>query len=159
MFGFPARIRSMIFVERSCGRIGMTLGPYPDGFHGTMAYHTYTIRMSDKESGIANGERRRVIISDEVRLQRGDKEGFNGARRNCCIYSILRFLLGFLEWVLCFQLYQPDLASYMQQTISSMEKLRTLVERGESAAYAGGELIMDGDDLEEGNAMGTPLLG
>ena len=60
--------------------------------------------------------------------------------------------------MLCIRLYKPDLASYIQHTISSMEKLLTLVERGESAAYAGGELIMDVNDLEEGNAMGTPLL-
>ena len=58
-----------------------------------------------------------------------------------------------MEWVLLLW-YQPDLVSYMQQTISSMNKLRALMERGESVAYAGGgELTTDSNDL-----MGTPLL-
>ena len=67
-----------------------------------------------------------------------------------------------LEWVLLFRWYQPDLASYMQKTISSMDKLRTLMEQGESAAYACGELIMEGDDWEgknENETFSTPLLG
>mmetsp|Transcript_76 Transcript_76/g.160 ORF Transcript_76/g.160 Transcript_76/m.160 type:complete len:753 (+) Transcript_76:246-2504(+) len=174
LIGFPSRIRSMIFVERSCGRIGMTLGPYPDGFlcnSGTMAYHTFTIRMSDDEESsspdnVGDNNGRHVIISDEVRLQRGgndDDGGFDGTRRRrsrlCCIGSMFRFLFGLLEWALYW--FQPDLASYMQQTISSMSNLRVLVERGESAAYAGGELIMDGDDWEAENVdgtMGAPLL-
>eukprot|EP00571_Detonula_confervacea_P011438 CAMPEP_0172304062 /NCGR_PEP_ID=MMETSP1058-20130122/5519_1 /TAXON_ID=83371 /ORGANISM="Detonula confervacea, Strain CCMP 353" /LENGTH=658 /DNA_ID=CAMNT_0013015135 /DNA_START=44 /DNA_END=2020 /DNA_ORIENTATION=+ len=169
IIGFPARIRSMIFVERSSGRIGMTLGPYPDGLlcfqSGTMAYHTFNIRMSDYESGTADNSQC-IMISDEVRLQRGGDEDFNGTRRkirSCCICSVIRFILRFLEWALFFRWYQPDLASYMQQTISSMEKLGALVERGESAAYAGGELIIDGDDWGGENAnnetMGTPLIG
>eukprot|EP00580_Thalassiosira_gravida_P015043 CAMPEP_0201666986 /NCGR_PEP_ID=MMETSP0494-20130426/10665_1 /ASSEMBLY_ACC=CAM_ASM_000839 /TAXON_ID=420259 /ORGANISM="Thalassiosira gravida, Strain GMp14c1" /LENGTH=712 /DNA_ID=CAMNT_0048146571 /DNA_START=435 /DNA_END=2573 /DNA_ORIENTATION=- len=175
LIGFPSRIRSMIFVERSCGRIGMTLGPYPDGFlcnSGTMAYHTFTIRMSDDEESssidnVGNNNGRHVVISDEVRLQRGgnDDDGvFDGTRRRrsrlCCIGSMFHFLFGLLEWALYW--YQPDLTSYMQQTISSMNNLRVLVERGESAAYAGGELIMDGNDWEGENVdgtMGAPLLG
>lgn len=167
MIGFPARIRSMIFVERSGGRIGMTLGPYPDGIlcfqAGTMAYHTFTIRMSDHESGITAENGQCIIISDEVRLQRGCDNDFNGTRIRanslCGICSVIRLILGFLEWALFFRWCQPDLASYMQQTISSMNKLRAVVERGESAAYAGGELIVDGDDWEGTDIMGTPLLG
>mmetsp|Transcript_38358 Transcript_38358/g.92505 ORF Transcript_38358/g.92505 Transcript_38358/m.92505 type:complete len:470 (-) Transcript_38358:160-1569(-) len=165
LIGFPARIRSMIFVERGCNRIGMTLGPYPDGFlcqSGTMAYHTFKVRMSDVESGITDNTQS-VVISDEVQLRKGSDDEFDVTRRRSCICSLFRFLLGFLERALFFRWYQPDLASYMQQTISSMDKLRTLVQRGESAAYAGGELIMVGDDWEGKNgngnlAMGTPLL-
>lgn len=162
LIGFPSRIRSMIFVERSCGRIGITLGPYPDGFlcnSGTMAYHSFNIRMSDEESSSTAHRGRCVVISDEVRLQRGGgDEGFDGTRSSCCICSILRFLLGIVEWALLLW-YQPDLASYMQQTISSMNKLRALMEHGESAAYA------DGNDWDwegansNGTTMGTPLLG
>ncbi|KAL7538204.1 hypothetical protein ACHAXR_009077 [Thalassiosira sp. AJA248-18] len=158
MIGFPARIRSMIFVERSSGRIGMTLGPYPDGLlKGTMAYHTFSIRVSDEECGTAEN-RRCVVISDEVRLQRGGDDGLNGTR-GCWVCSFFRCLLGFLEWVLFFRWYQPDLTSFMHQTMSSMEKLRTLVERGESSAYAGGQLIVNGEDPEGESTIGTPLLG
>ena len=166
MIGFPARIRSMIFVERNSGRVGMTLGPFPDGFlcqEGTMAHHTFSIRMVDEESGNTEDRirGRYITVSDEVRLQRGTEEGFNERTRSCFISTILRVLLGFLEWALLFRYYQPDLASYMTQTISSMEKLRALIERGESAAYAGGELVMDGDDMggENANNKIIPLLG
>ena len=159
VIGFPARIRSMIFVERCSGRIGMTLGPYPDGFlfqKGTMAYHSFKVEASDVENGTTEN-RRCITITDEVRLQRGGDEGLDETRRTCFIFSILRFLLGFLEWILLFRWYQPDLASYIQQTKSSLEKLRNLIERGESSAYAGGQLIVDGDD--SGDAINTPLLG
>lgn len=166
MIGFPARIRSMIFVERSCGRMGMTLGPYPDGFlcnSGTMAYHTFRIRISNEEDGSCSGTSRRyVTISDEVRLQRDQDNDFNGIRRSCCLCLILRFMLGLLERAILIRWYKPDLASYMQQTVSSMEKLRSLVERGESAAYHGGELIMNDEEWQGGSDNGTlrsPLLG
>ena len=119
-----------------------------------MAYHSFSIRMSDEESSSTEHRGRCVVISDEVRLQRGGGEGFDGTRSGFCICSILRFLLGIVEWALLLW-YQPDLASYMQQTISSMNKLRALMERGESAAYAGGcEMTKDSND-----SMGTPLLG
>ena len=95
-----------------------------------------------------------MVISDEVRLQRGGGKGFDGTRSGFFIFSILRFLLGIVEWALLLW-YQPDLVSYMQQTISSMNELRALMERGESAAYAGGgELTTDSND-----SMDTPLLG
>jgi len=164
LIGFPSRIRSMVFVERSCGRIGMTLGPYPDGFlcnSGTTAYHAFSIRMNDEESSAAN-QRRCIVVSDEVRLQRGADEGFDGARSSFFICSIFRFLFAFLEWALL-SWYRPDLVSYQSQTISSLNKLRVLVERGESAAYSG-----NGERMTESNAWGqpssnktmdTPLLG
>jgi hypothetical protein len=172
LLGFPPRIRSMIFVERSCGRMGMTLGPFPDGFlcsGGTMAYHTFNVRISnDEEIGdVATNNRRCVVISDEVRLQRGgaDDDFIGRTRRtSCCICSVFRFVLGLLEWALLYRCYQPDLASYMQQSCSSLERLRSLVERGgESAAYhGGGELTTGGEDWHGEDAtdtLGSPLLG
>ncbi|KAL7436862.1 hypothetical protein ACHAXH_005098 [Discostella pseudostelligera] len=169
LIGFPARIRSMIFVERSCGRMGMTLGPYPDGLcnSGTMAHHTFRTRIKDEEEAAIGGpgsrtSRRCVVISDEVRLQRDENNDFNGTQRSCCLCFILRFILGFFERAILFRWYKPDLASYMQQTISSMEKLRTLLERGESAAYHGSELIMDDEEwqcVNDNRSLGTPLLG
>ena len=174
LLGFPSRIRSMIFVERSCGRMGMTLGPFPDGFlcnSGTMAYHTFNVRISNDEeigdAATAINNRQYVVISDEVRLQRGgvDDDFFGRTRRtSCCICYTFRFILGLLEWALLYRWYQPDLASYMHQSCSSLEKLRSLVERGgESAAYhGGGELITLGDDWQGENAtrtLGSPLLG
>ena len=151
----------MIFVERSCGRIGMTLGPYPDRYlctSGTTAYHTFTIRQRDDEES-NDRNRQCVVVSDEVRLQRGADSDFNGTVRSCCVCTFVRFIFGVLN--VLFRWYQPDLASYMQQTISSMEKLRSLVERGESAAYSSsGEMIIDGDHGSEvGRVDETPLLG
>ena len=148
--GFPARIRSMIFVERGCCcRMGMTLGPYPDGFmcsSGTTAHHTFTVRMSDDDETSVGNEnhdhRRCIVVSDEVRLSNSAADSdFSEMRRSwhlCC------FLFGLFERL--FRWYQPDLASYLQQTITSMDKLRLLVERGETDRYATGSLE-------------TPLLG
>ena len=132
-----------------------------DGYlctNGTTAYHTFTIRQRDDEES-NNRNRQCVVISDEVRLQRGVDSDFNGTVRSCCVCTFVRFIFGFLN--VLFGWYQPDLASYMQQTISSMEKLRSLVERGETAAYSsGGEVIIDGGhDSEVGRVDETPLLG
>lgn len=177
ILGFPPRIRSMIFVERSCGRMGMTLGPYPDGFlcnSGTMAHHTFTIRISDDgdEFGediiTANNNMRCIVISDEVRLQRGGvDDDFIGKTRNkkCCICSIIHIIVGVLEWVLLFRWIRPDLASYMQQSCTSLEKLRSLVEKGGKVSgyqHNDGEIIMNGNDWQDENATQTlhsPLLG
>ncbi len=117
---------------------------------------TISVRTNDEESGAAN-QRQCIVISDEVRLQRGGDDNFSGTTRSCCLCSLFRCMIGFLEWLVLFRWYQPDLASYMSQTISSMEKLRTLIERGEAAAYAGGEVITEGDGGE--NNINVSLLG
>ena len=172
ILGFPPRIRSMIFVERSCGRMGMTLGPYPDGFlctrSGTMAYHTFTVRISDDVNEVGDDGMRCIVISDEVRLQRGGvDDDFIGKTRNktCCVCSILNIILGLLEWVLLFRWYRPDLASYMQQSCTSLEKLRSLVEQGGRVSgyhHNDGEIIMNGHGWHDENVTQTlrsPLLG
>lgn len=176
MIGFPARVRSMMFVERSAGRVGLTLGPFPDRlFHGTMAHHTFHVSVvnvdEDEEIGLGlggMGSRQKIVISDEVRLQReGDDEGgfINGGRKRngYCYCALFRVLFSIIEWITVLW-YQPDLASYMSQTISSMEKLRTIIEcGGETGAYASGELVMEAEDWEEGGRGNTsirsPLLG
>ena len=46
-----------------------SLGPHPGGFlcnSGTMAYHSFSIRMSDEESSSTEHRGRCVVISDEV---------------------------------------------------------------------------------------------
>ena len=178
MIGFPARVRSMMFVERSAGRVGLTLGPFPDRlFHGTMAHHTFHVSVvnvdEDEEIGLGMGlggmgSRQKIVISDEVRLQReGDDEGgfMNGGRKRngYCYCALFRVLFSIIEWITVLW-YQPDFASYMSQTISSMEKLRVLIEcGGETGAYASGELVMEAEDWEEGGRGNTsirsPLLG
>ena len=166
LIGFPARVRSMMFVERSAGRVGLTLGPYPDRLHhGTMAHHTFHFNIvADEEYGVSTGSQK-IVITNEVRLQReGDEVGSNGKRNGYCNCAFFRILFALIEWITVLW-YQPDLASYMAQTISSMEKLRTLIERGESAAHAGGELVMEAEDWEGGGdgggntSMRSPLLG
>ena len=156
LIGFPARVRSMVFVERQRGRVGMTIGPFPDGLcNGTVAFHSFTVRVWDEESGVGN---QRLVVSDEVRLQRGGDEALSG-NRSCGYCLILRLLIRFIEW-LFLRSYQPDLASFMSQTISSMEVLRLLIERGESAAYVGNELVVEISDWEGGgDTPDAPLLG
>ena len=96
-----------------------------------------------------------MIVADVVRLHREDEE-----RRYyyCCFCGIVRFIIRILEWLL-FRWYQPDLASYMSQTVGSLEKLRLLIERGEGGAYASNDL--EGGDLdgENGDMISAPLLG
>jgi len=154
LVGFPARIRSIVFVERRRGRIGMTLGPFPDRFvKGTMAYHTFYVRAVEDESG------QRIVISDEVRLQRDGDDC--GDRFDCRYCFIFRLLFMSIEWFL-FRWYQPDLASFMSQTMSSFMKLRDLIERGETMAYAGGNIATAQNFIEERNlddVISAPLLG
>ena len=132
-----------------------------------MTYHTFTVRISDDGEEVGN-DMRCVVISDEVRLQRGGvDDDFIGTKRNksCCICSIVNVILGLIEWVLFYRWYQPDLASYMQQSCASLENLRSLVERGGSSTechHSNGEIIMDGNDWQGENVTQTlrsPLLG
>jgi hypothetical protein len=144
MIGFPARIRSTILIERSACRMGMTIGPYPDGM---TAHHDFNVKMDEE----------RIVVSDEVRLHRNEADCF-------CFCWIMRLIFRMFEWILV-RWYQPDLASYMSQTAASMEKLRRLIERGEGAAYASDELMMERDDWEGGGnndattLISSPLLG
>eukprot|EP00956_Cyclotella_meneghiniana_P018053 scaffold29847_cov74-Cyclotella_meneghiniana.AAC.2 len=127
--GFPPRIRSTILIERSAGRMGMTIGPYPDGM---TAFHNFNVRMQDDC----------IIVSDEVQLNRSDEEHMS--YHFYCFCRIANVLFKVLQWILI-RWYQPDLASYMSQTSASMEKLRILIDKGEEGAYAveegGGDLI------------------
>ena len=146
LIGFPARIRSTILIERSAGRMCMTIGPYPDGM---MAYHDFNVRMEQEH---------RIVVADEVRLQRVEAES---SYFYCFFCSILRWIMRVIQWVFV-RWYQPDLASYMSQTTASMEKLRLLIERGEGAAFAADEFVMEGGDLEGGEnvtLISAPLLG
>ena len=147
LIGFPARIRSTILIERSAYRMGMTIGPYPDGM---TAYHDFHVRIDAD----------RVVIADEVRLHRLEE--------NKRIYYFFCFICGMVRWFwrvikwISMKWYQPDLASYMSQTAMSMEKLRILIERGEVAAFASEKLVIEGSDWEGGeNAtlISAPLLG
>jgi hypothetical protein len=177
LIGFPVRVRSRMFVERHAGRVGVTLGPYPDrSFRGTMAHHTFNVNVvtdveEEEEIGVRGGgvgmvRRQKIVITDEVRLQKEGDDNSNGKRNGYyCYCALFRILFHLLEWITVLW-YQPDLASYMAQTISSMEKLRTLIERGgETTAYHGEELVMEEDDWGDGGAdnvnssIRTALLG
>lgn len=143
LIGFPPRIKSVLFIERSARRMGMTIGPYSNGM---TVYHSFNVRVDDE----------RMIISDEVRLHRSEVQN---RYYFCCICGLLRAFFRIVEWLL-FRWYQPDLASYMSQTKSSLEKLRNLVERGEGGAYATDELVMEGDEWDKNTALiSAPLLG
>lgn len=139
--GFPPRIRSTILIERSAGRMGMTIGPYPDGM---TAFHNFNVRMQNDC----------IVISDEVQLDRSGEEGTS--YHFYCFCRIASGLFKVLQWTLI-RWYQPDLASYMSQTSTSMEKLRMLIYKGEEGAYA----LEDSECgcLEEGgDLISAPLM-
>jgi hypothetical protein len=147
LIGFPARIKTTILIERSAGRMGMTIGPYPDGM---TAYHDFNVRMDENQ----------VIVTDEVRLHRS-KDDHDSYYFSCFLCGIIHWFMRVFGWILL-RWYQPDLASYMSQTTASMEKLRRLIERGEGAAYASEQLVMEGGDWDGGDnatLISAPLLG
>ena len=127
--------------------MGMTIGPYPDR---RTACHDFNVRMEDA----------RIVVSDEVRLNRSEEEQ-NGFYLYCSLCMLIRWFFRTMEWLFV-KWYQPDLASYMSQTSASMEKLRILIKRGEEAAYAPDQLILEGEDWNSGDKntlISTPLLG
>ena len=148
LVGFPARIKSTILIERSAYRMGMTIGPYPDGM---TVHHDFHVRIDAD----------RILIADDVRLHRLEDSQMS-YYSFCCLCGMLRWFWRVIKWI-SIKWYQPDLASYMSQTTSSMEKLKILIERGEVVAFASEKLVMEGNNWECGDNNATlisaPLLG
>ena len=119
--GFPTYGKITMFVERTRGQVGLTIGPFVGGIEVS-----HKIKVED-----VGGQKVRLI--DQVRLQRdaGEEPVF------CGIFDALE------------KCFLPTVDDYMDQVLSSMARLRFLVENGETSIYA--------EAAEEGS-MSTPLL-
>jgi hypothetical protein len=110
MFGFPVYGKITMFVERLSGQVGLTLGPFPGN---TQVCHKIKVFQLD------NGKLR---IEDAVRLRKCDEDGENMSF--CGIMDVLQ------------RCFMPSVEDYMDQVLSSMARLRFLIENGETAAVS-----------------------
>lgn len=95
-----------MFVERSRGKVSLTIGPFAGGIHAS-----HTINVFDK-----NGQ---TCIVDRVRLQSEQSESSVAS----LFYGIFKACTG--------SCFLPPIGSYMEQVKMSMARLRVLVESGE----------------------------
>ena len=106
--GFPTLGKIVMFVERTRGQVGLTIGPLPGGMQVS---HQLKI---EQVSGC------KIRISDQVRLRRAESQGGDN---DCCGGCFDAFAKAF---------FLPTLEDYMDQVLSSMARLRFLVENGET---------------------------
>jgi hypothetical protein len=121
--GFPTYGKVTMFVERQRGRVGLTVGPFAGGI---VVSHNLKILSED------NGK---IRIVDDVKLRRPDDA--SDEQHFCGVLDILG------------KCYLPTLDDFMDQVLSSMARLRFLVERGEHSVYV--------EACGDGSAC-TPLL-
>jgi hypothetical protein len=116
-----------MFVERQRGRVGLTVGPFCGGIEVS---HNLKI-LSEEDGG-------KIRIVDDVKLRRlGSDE--NDESHFCGVMDILE------------KCYLPRLDDFMDQVLSSMARLRFLVEKGEEHSVY---VEASGDDT----TACTPLL-
>lgn len=125
--GFPSYGKVVMFVERQRGQVGLTIGPFPGGVN---VMHKIVVEPVSE---------RRVRISDQVQLRHaddGDVSSFCGT------------------WPILSRLLYPQLEDYIDQVLSSMARLRFLIENGDSSAG----YVAPPASSPDGNALSTPLL-
>ena len=106
VLGFPMYGSIVMFVERQRGQMGLTMGPFAGG-----VTVSHKLRV---EPLLSN----RFRIVDQVQLQRQDEASFCGL------------------WDAMSRVILPTVDDYMDQVLSSMARLRFLVENGgETAGY------------------------
>lgn len=105
--GFPSYGKITMFVERLRGQVGLTIGPFSGG---VVASHTIKIQ----DDGPV------VSVVDRVRLSRDEEYCM------CCC--------GLCDPVK--RCFMPRMADHMEQVMSSMLRLRVLVEHGEMGSYS-----------------------
>jgi hypothetical protein len=140
--GFPSYGKISMFVERQRGRVGLTVGPFAGD---VMVSHTIT--------ALEDPGQNKLTIVDRVTLARDT--------------SSSELLCGLLE---CLEsCFLPSLKGYMDQVVSSMTRLRVLVESGErrhyedprESSYVERSSFHDGERHQVyafGCAASTPLL-
>lgn len=123
MAGFPSRYgKVQMFVERLLGQVSLTLGPFPGN---VKVCHTFKVTTTLSSSSMC-----KTRIVDAVRIVRcnSDEEDSGGSNSLCC---------GLLDFYSCWE-SSSNSAGFIDQALSSMARLRFLVEHGESA----GEPVM-----------------
>jgi hypothetical protein len=126
--GFPTYGKVTMFVERQRGRVGLTVGPFTGGIEVS---HNLKILSEEDGSG-------KIRIVDDVKLRRlGSSD--DDEPHFCGVLNILE------------KCYLSSLDDFMDQVLSSMARLRFLVERGENSIY----VEASGDGFTEAC---TPLL-
>lgn len=148
--GFPSYGKVSMFIERQKGRVGLSIGPFPGNI---TVSHTLIVNKSSEPS-------RKTTLVDRVQLTQGS----SGSELQC---ELLRCLES------CFL---PKLKAYMEQTLSSMVRLRALVESSrETPLLSNGDITItslrfannfekmvlpreDADDKKK-RELETPLLG
>jgi hypothetical protein len=110
--GFPTYGKVTMFVERQRGRVGLTVGPFCGGIEVS---HNLKI-LSEEDGG-------KIRIVDDVKLRRLGSDGSSSTDDDeshfCGVVDILE------------KCYLPRLDDFMDQVLSSMARLRFLVEKGE----------------------------
>ena len=125
--GFPNYGKITLFVERLRGQVGLTIGPFSGGI---VASHTIKVQ----DDGPV------VSVVDNVRLSRDEENCM------CCC--------GLCEPIK--RCFMPRMAGHVEQVLSSMMRLRVLVEHGETGTYAAH--LGAGYDEEAASSMDIPLL-
>lgn len=122
LLGFPATGKVTMFVERQRGRVGLTIGPFAGGME---VHHTLCIL---QEGGS-------IRIQDTVKLRRPAEQEESPF---CGLFGVLE------------KCYLPTVDDYLDQVLSSMARLRFLVEKGQDSIYG---------EATTGDTTCTPLLG
>lgn len=124
--GFPSYGKITLFVERLRGQVGLTIGPFSGG-----VVVSHTIKLEDDGPVVS--------VVDTVRLSRDDESWL------CCC--------GLCEPIK--RCFMPGISGHMDQAVSSLSRLRVLVEHGETGTYA----AEPGVGYEEEHAVSSiPLL-
>jgi hypothetical protein len=126
--GFPSYGKITLFVERLRGQVGLTIGPFSGGI---VASHTIKVQ----DDGPV------VSVVDKVRLSRDEESCL------CCC--------GLCEPLK--RCFMPRMVGHMDQVVSSMMRLRVLVEHGEAGTYAPSANPVVGYE-EEAGVSRIPLL-
>jgi hypothetical protein len=112
-----------MLVERPRGQVGLTIGPFPGKIEAS-----HKIHVTKMQTGL-------IRIKDTVRLQRDTNVDLSF----CGVFECIE------------KCFLPSTDDYIDQVLSSMARLRFLVENGEATAYEGSAY---GESTPE-----SPLLG
>jgi len=130
--GFPTCGDISMFIERNKAQVGLSIGPFKGG---TILSHTITVLEVRGENDECS-----ITLIDDVKILDKDEE----YRKFCSCFEMI-------QWA------PPSVDGYMDQTIKSLENLRSLVQsRGITASARNSNII---SRPEESSTMTQPLLG
>jgi hypothetical protein len=124
-----------MFVERRAGQVSITFSPFPGN---VQVIHRIRV------ASLSNG---RIRVEDTVRL-RYDDDNIPFSIFSCC---------GTL-WDAIHQCFLPAIDDYMDQVLSSMARLRFLIENGEDAARSDDACTQPNSELFQEDVNDTLLM-